>query len=490
MKCITRIRVAWVLAPLAISACTVGPDYAVPSSPVSAAFKEMKGWKQAAPSDHLDRGTWWSVFKDPTLDDLLRRVEISNQTVAASAAAYDQAAALVREAQAGQFATISGSYSATRSGEGAAQTGTGHPTAKTTFTPSLSGSWDLDVWGKLRRQVESSTASAEVSAADLANAKLSAQAQLAIAYFNLQATDSLHDILTATVSDYRKTLAITENQFNVGTVSKADLVTAQTQLLTAQAQAIGVGVQRQQYEHAIAILTGRPPSDVTLPPKLLPHHIPSIPVSLPSTLLERRPDIAAAERTMQAQNALIGVATAGYFPDISLSAALQFAGRNAFPFTAAQDIWSLGAAASDPLFDGGLRAAEVDSAKAAYRQSVASYRQAVLTALGQVEDYLVALKVEARQSEVQEQSIKQAREAVDVYLNQYRAGTVPFTSVVVAEQTLLTSQESALTTRQNMFVASVNLIEALGGGWTKSDLPDAKKLTSQVSLLPRDEATK
>ena len=210
-----------------------------------------------------------------------------------------------------------------------------------------------------------------------------------------------------------------------------------------------------------------------------------MPVSLPSKLLERRPDIAAAERVMKEQNALIGVATAAYYPDISLSAALQFTGANAFPFTAAQQIWSLGAAASDPLLDGGLRAAEVDAASAAYRQSVASYRQTVLTAFGQVEDYLVALKVDQRELAVQEQAIKAAREAVDVYLNQYRQGTVPFTTVVTAEATLLSDQEQALTTRQNLFIASVNLIEALGGGWSTARMPDERQLTDQVSLLPK-----
>ena len=484
MKRVTVIGLGMMVLPL-LPGCTVGPDYVRASAPVPSAFKELKGWKQASPLDGVDHGPWWSVYRDPTLDALIGQVEISNQTVAAAAAGYEQAQALIREAQAAAFPSLSASYGATRSGSGAAQSALGRTTAKTTFTQSNSAAWDLDVWGKIRRQVESSTAGAEVNAADLANAKLSAQAQLAIAYFNLRSSDSLREILRKTISDYRKTLEISQNQYAAGTVSKADVITAQTQLLTAEAQELGVTVPRQQYEHAIAVLTGKPPAELTVSPHPLPQSIPSVPVSLPSTLLERRPDIAAAELVMKEQNALIGVATAAYYPDISLSAALQFTGANAFPFTAAQQIWSLGAAASDPLLDGGLRAAEVDAASAAYRQSVASYRQTVLTAFGQVEDYLVALKVDQRELAVQEQAIKAAREAVDVYLNQYRQGTVPFTTVVTAEATLLSDQEQALTTRQNLFIASVNLIEALGGGWSTARMPDERQLTDQVSLLPK-----
>jgi NodT family efflux transporter outer membrane factor (OMF) lipoprotein len=448
-------------------------------------FKELKGWKKATPFDGTDHGPWWHVFKDTTLDALVDQVDISNQTVAASAAAYDEARALIREAQANQFPQLSGSYSATRSGQGAASSQAGRTSAKTTFTPALSASWDLDLWGKIRRQVEGSVAGAQVSAADLANAKLSAQAQLAIAYFNLRAEDSLRDLLHQTIADYQRTLEISRNQYNAGTASKADLITAETQLLSTQAQEIGISVQRQQYEHAIAVLTGKPPADLTIAPRDLAHVPPSVPVTLPSTLLERRPDVSAAERMMQEENAAIGVATAAYYPDVSLSAALSFTGPNAFPFTAAQEIWSIGAAAADPLVDGGLRGAEVDAATATYRQSIATYRQTVLTAFQQVEDYLVAMRVERQELGVQEQAVTAAREAVDVYLNQYRAGTVPFTTVVVAEATLLSDQESALTTRQNLFVAAVNLIEALGGSWDVSKLPDVKALVSDVSAFPQ-----
>ncbi len=480
MKRSTAISLMMTALPM-LTSCTVGPDYVRPAAPVPTAFKELKGWKQATPSDGIDHGPWWTVYHDATLDGLLRQVELSNQTVAASAAGYEQAQALIREAQANQLPAVSASDTATRSGSGAGQSALGKTSAKTTFVSGVTGSWDLDVWGKIRRQVEGSEAAAQVSAADLANAKLSAQAQLAIAYFNLRAEDSLRDILHSTISDYEKTLEITQNQYNGGTVSKADLITAQNQLLTARAQELATDVPRQQYEHAIAILTGKPPSELTLPRRVLGQLPPKVPVSLPSTLLERRPDIAAAERLMQEQNAQIGVATAAFYPDFSLSTAFQFSGPNAFPFTAAQQIWSLGAAANEPLLDGGLHSAQLDAARATYDQTVATYRQTVLSAFGQVEDYLVAIKVETQELALQEQAIKSAREAVDVYLNQYRAGTVPFTTVVTAEATLLSDQEAALTTRQNLFVASVNLIEALGGGWNSAQLPSAEALAKGLA---------
>ncbi len=331
-------------------------------------------------------------------------------------------------------------------------------------------SWTIDVWGKIRRQVESNVAGAQADLGLLANAKLSAQAQLAVAYFNLRAQDSLKSLLHRTVAAYQETLKITQNQYNGGTVSKADLITAQTQVLTTQAQEIQTDVLRAQDEHAIAMLTGRPPAELSIPRGALPHVPPNVPVMLPSTLLERRPDISAAERVMQEQNALIGVAVAAYYPQITFSAAGGFQGANAFPFTAAHLIWSIGGQALDPLFDGGLRAAEVDAAKATYRQAVANYRQTTLTAFQQVEDQLVALRVLSKELKIQEQARDAAAEAVKVYLNQYRAGTVAFTTVVVAEATLLIDEEAVLSTRQALFAANVTLIEALGGGYDADSL--------------------
>ncbi|MBB4196509.1 transporter [Rhodoblastus sphagnicola] len=458
------------LAAAGVSACTVGPDYLRPEAPVSAGFKELKGWKPAHPSDAMEKGRWWAIFRDPELDRLASQVEVTNQNVASQLAAYEQAQALVRESQASLFPSLSATWSGQRSGDGKALSGVGRTLASGVSYPQGNVSWTLDVWGKVRRQIENSAASAQSDLATLENAKLSAQAQLAIAYFNLRTQDMLRALLARTITAYQETQRITRNQYNSGTVSQADLITAETQVLAVQAQYEAAAVSRAQYEHAIAALIGRPPADLTIKTGGLPHLPPAVPATLPSTLLERRPDIAAAERTMQAQNALVGVAVAAYYPEISFSAGGGFQGANAFPFTAAHLIWSIGAQATDPIFDGGLRAAQTEAAQASYRMAVANYRQTVLTAFQQVEDELVALRLMARELKLQEQARDKAAEAVKVYLNQYRAGTVAFTTVVVAEATLLSDEESVLTTRQSLFNATVYLIEYLGGGFDASEL--------------------
>jgi NodT family efflux transporter outer membrane factor (OMF) lipoprotein len=475
---------------LSLAACTVGPDYWRAAAPVPTKFKELKGWKLAAPSDALDRGDWWAPYRDAKLDFLLRQVEISNQTVAAQAAAYEEARALIRAAQAGLFPTLTGNYSATRtrtgSNAGGGSGGRGGAIYTTTYVAQLSGGWDLDVWGKVRRQIEANTSAAQASDADLANAKLSAQAQLAIAYFDLRAADSLRDLLVRTVAEYKRNLGIVQNQYQAGySVTSGDVATAEAQVLTTQSRLINVGVQRAQYEHAIAMLIGRPPAELTIAPHPLTGTIPKIPVTVPSTLLERRPDIAAAERIMQQENALIGVAEAAFYPDISLSGVLEWIGKNPLPFNAANEVWSLGAAAAQPLFDGGLRSAALDAARAVYWQSVANYRQTVLTAFAQVEDQLAAIRILTQQLGVQRRAIKDARQAVDVYLNQFQAGTVAFTTVVTAEVALLVNEEAELTIRQDLFLASVSLIESLGGGWDTTLLPTQKELQASFSLLPQ-----
>jgi len=483
---------------LALASCTVGPNYTPPAAPVPPRFKELaglKGWKLASPSDALDRGDWWAVYHDKKLDFLMRQVEVSNQTVAAQAAAYEQARALIREAQASLFPTLTANYDATRTrtgpgvrsatGAGGASTG-GGGIYSTSFEPQLSGSWDLDLWGKVRRQIEANTSAAQASAADLANVKLSEQAMLATAYFNLRAADSLRDLLSHTVAEYKRTLQIVQNQFKAGySVTSGDVATAEAQVETAQAQEINVGVARSQYEHAIAMLIGRPPAELTIAPHLLTGAIPRIPITVPSTLLERRPDIANAERTMQQENALIGVAEAAFYPDISLSGVLEWMGKNPLPFSAATEIWSLGAAASEPILEGGLRAAQLDAARAAYWQSVANYRQMVLTAFQGVEDELAAIHYQTQQLSLQQAAIGNARTAANVYLNQFEAGTAAFTTVVTAEVTLLGDEEAALTTRQDLFQASITLTEDLGGSWDATLLPTQKELEESFSILPQ-----
>lgn len=464
---------------LALSGCTVGPDYTPPAVEIPGHFKEgpaqePKNWRSAQPRDDFDRGAWWALFREAELNKLLPQVEVNNQNVAASLAAYEQSQAMIREAQASLLPGVSANYEANRTGASSrSSTGSGTAYAKTYFYPNGQVSWTLDIWGKVRRQVESDVAAAQADKATLANATLSYQAQLATAYFNLRYEDSLRDLLERTVKIYQETETITLNQYNSGTVSKADLITAQTQVLNTQASAIATQAPRAQYEHAIAVLIGKPPAEVRIPRGNLGKIPPAPPAGLPSTLLERRPDVAAAERNVAAQNAAVGVAVAAFYPTLTLSANGGFAGPNAFPFLAAYQVWSLGATAADPLLDGGLRAAEVDAAKAAWRQSVANYRQTTLAAFQSVEDQLSNLRTYARQLSVQEKARDEAAEAVRVYLNQYKAGTVAFTTVVVAEATLLADEEAVLVTRQALFTSTVALIEALGGGF------DAKSLEAE-----------
>jgi NodT family efflux transporter outer membrane factor (OMF) lipoprotein len=495
------INIAALTLTLALTGCTIGPNYSREAAPVPTHYKELKGWKRASPSDTIARGDWWRVYKDRALDTLLPQVEISNQTVAAAAAAYEEARAVIREAQAALFPVATVGYTATRTRTGPLAIGAnssagagGVPSPRgaiyrTTYTVPISATWDLDVWGRIRRQIEANTSGAQASAADLDNAKLAAQAELAIAYFNLRAADSLIALLTATIVEYKKTYDIVNNQYKAGyAVTAGDVATADAQIATTEAQLANARMQRAQFEHAIAVLTGRPPAELGVGPRSLAQHIPRTPVTVPSVLLERRPDIAAAERTMEEQNALIGVAEAAWFPDISLSAMIQYIGPIPLPLNISRSIASIAGSATETVFNGGLTAAQVDAARAVYWQSVANYRQTVLTALQQVEDELAAIRYLARQVEQEQRAVKDQRTAVDVFLNQFRAGTVAFTTVVVAEIQLLADQEAELTARQNLFLASVNLIVALGGGWDTELLPTQGQLQRDFSLLPQLES--
>jgi NodT family efflux transporter outer membrane factor (OMF) lipoprotein len=436
-----------------------------PAAIVPAQYKEIKGWKEGKPRDDLDKGAWWEVFRDSELNGLESQVAISNQTLKADEANYRQAQALIAEARAGLFPILTFNGSAERGNSG----GTG---ALTSLSGELNASWTPDIWGKVRRTIEGQAAGAEASAADLANAKLSAQSSLATAYYELRETDSLRDLLDDTVKQYSRSLDITKNQYSAGTAARSDVITAQALVLAAQAQEINTDVVRAQYEHAIAVLMGRPPSALSIPHGALTHQPPHVPVRLPSTLLERRPDIAAAERTMQEENAQIGVAIAAYYPDISLTGLLGVAGSpGVTPFGASNPVWSIALSLAQTLFNGGLTDAQVAAARATYEASVATYRQTVLTAFQQVEDQLVAIRVLANEEVIQEEAVKAAEQAVQIALNEYRAGTQNFTTVVTAEATALSDEESLLTTREQRVEAAVALVVALGGGWTEAKLP-------------------
>lgn len=472
------------------ASCTVGPDYHRPTAPVATVYKEQKGWKPATPEDSIPRGAWWSVYNDPPLSRLEQQVNLSNQTIKEYAAEYFAAVALTHEVQGGLFPSIGVSPGVTRSSGGSGRSGLssfgGGLGPLTEYSLEGTASWVPDVWGRIRRQVESQAAAAQVNAADLANAELSAQATLATDYFELRYEDSLQLLLQQTVAAYRRALEITENQYRAGTISRADVVTSDAQLQSVIAQLAGVGVQRAQYEHAIAILIGRTPDQVSVRFSPLPNAVPVVPTGVPSVLLERRPDIAGAERAMEEENALIGYNLAAFYPTISLSALGGFAGSPIGTlFTAADSLWSLGGTASETLFEGGTRSAALQAAGATYEAAVATYRETVLTAFQQVEDELAALRILERQAAAEDVAVRSAQRAVDVILNEYRAGTVAYTSVITQQETLLTDQQTALSVQESRLVATVALIQALGGGWRSTDLPIQGTITGTPGAVLR-----
>ncbi len=464
------------LVSAALSACAVGPNYHRPAAPTPAHFKEADGWKPAEPREAASGTPWWSVYEDATLDSLEKQVNVSNQTLKASEAAWREAVAVAQVAGAQIYPTTAINANAQRSrGTVTSFTSTNpsgtRPAPVNEFSVNGSASWDLDIWGRIRRTIESDVASAKASEADLAGARLSAQATLAVDYVELRLADEQIQLLADTIKGYRRSLEITQNQYKVGVAAKADVITAQTQLEGAQSQQIGLGVTRAQLEHAIAVLIGKPPADFTLAPAGLAATIPVVPAGVPSALLERRPDIASAERKMAAANAQIGVAVAAYFPDLTLSGSYGFASPvTAGLLRAPNNVWSVGAAASDALFDFGARRYQVAEARAAYDGTVATYRQTVLTAFQQVEDELAALRILESQYQVADQTVKDANLAVTLALNQYRAGIVAYTAVVTAQATALSDAQALLSLRQSRLVASVTLIQALGGGWDAHDL--------------------
>lgn len=494
IRTLTRWLVAGAAA-MSLAACTVGPDYQKPSAPIAPAYKEVDGWKPATPRNAASGQPWWSIYDDSVLDGLERQVDISNQTLKADEAAYREAQAIVEEAEAGFFPTIGLGDSAIRSGGGGGSGGSnsirggvagnrgGGGFASNSFATSAQASWVPDIWGSIRRTVESDVATAQASAADLAAARLSAQGTLAADYFQLRVEDELAQLLSDEVAAFGRSLQITQNRYNVGTAAKTDVESAIAQLENARAQQIATGVQRADFEHAIAVLVGKPPAEFSIAPARVPAEIPVTPPDLPSALLERNPTIAANERAMASANAKIGVAIAGYFPSITIGASYgQQSNLLHRLFDAASSVWSFGLTnVNVPIFNGGLTAAQVDAARATYDQTVALYRQSVLTAFQQVEDQLAASRILEAQATVQGRAVVAAREAELLALNQYRAGTVDYTTVITAQATALSNQESAVNIRQSRLVASVNLIEALGGGWNASQLPTADQVKNDIS---------
>lgn len=473
-----NILTAAALLVAAVSACAIGPNYHRPAAPVPQRFKEAEGWKPAEPREAASGADWWSVYDDATLDSLEKQIDISNQTLKASEAAWREAMALVTQTRAGLLPVIGVSATGTRSGgpgagasvaAGAAAAAQSHP--RNQFELAGTGSWDIDIWGKIRRTIESDVANARASEADLAAARLSAQAQLAIDYIALRVTDEQQHLLDETVEAFKRSLEITQNQYHVGVVAKADVITAETQLDGAESQQIAIGVTRATLEHAIAVLIGKPPGDFSLPPATLGTVVPVTPIGVPTALLERRPDIAAAERRMAAANAQVGIAISAYFPDLTLNGSYGYASSVVSGLVKApNNLWSFGGTAADTLLDFGARPAQVRQARAAYDAAVANYRQTVLAAFQQVEDELATLRILEQQVQVQEQTVKSANLAVQLTLNQYKAGTVAYTSVITAQTIALADAQTLLNIRQSRLSASVTLIEALGGGWNAASL--------------------
>jgi len=462
-----------------LASCALGPNYARPGIETPAAYKEAQDWKTAEPRDNESRGNWWVVFNDAQLDALLGQVEVSNQTIKAAEARVREARALTQQAQAAYFPIVTGNASATRSGGrggignsggiGSSQSGGG---ASNNFNVALDVNWELDLWGRVRRTVEAGEATAQASVADLEAAKLSAQAQLAEDYFLLRAQDAQIRLLTDTVDAYQKSLQLTRNQYAVGVAARADVAQAETQLKSTQAQALDAGVQRAQLEHAIAVLLGKAPADFSIAPEVVATTFPPIPPELPSALLERRPDIAAAERRAAAANAQIGVAEAAFFPSLTLSATGGFQSSVLSQlFSAPSRYWSLGPALAQTIFDAGLRRAQSAQAIATYYENVANYRQTVLAGFQEVEDNLAALRILEQEAAVQDEAVKSARESLTITLNQYRAGTANYLAVVVAQATALSNERAALTILGRRQTASVTLIKALGGSWSAAQLP-------------------
>ncbi|EWC40898.1 efflux transporter outer membrane subunit [Stutzerimonas stutzeri] len=457
---------------LSLGACTLGPDYQRPELPPSAAFKQAEGWKPAAPADVVQRGEWWRLYGDAELDALVARLNLSNQNVAAAEAQYRQARALVRGARSQLFPIVSGSAGVSRSAQGSGTTGsTTSSGVGESYEAGLSASWEADIWGRLRRNLEANRANMQASAADLAAVRLSLQAELVQTYLQLRVIDEHQRLLEQTVEAYARSLRLTENQYRAGIVPKSDVSQAQTQLKSTQAQAIDLRWQRAQMEHAIAVLIGVAPSELDIAERQDIPALPEVPLALPSQLLERRPDVASAERLVMAANADIGVAEAAWYPDLTISASGGYRNSSFSDlFSVPNRFWSLGPQLALTLLDFGSRRAELERAEASYEQTVANYRQTVLDSFREVEDYLVQLRVLGQEAVVQREALEAAQESLRLIENQYRAGTVDYLSVATVQTTALNNQRTNLTLLGDRLTASVLLIAALGGGWDSQQL--------------------
>jgi NodT family efflux transporter outer membrane factor (OMF) lipoprotein len=455
-----------------IAGCAAGPDYKRPEADIPVQFKEMQGWRVATPADAAPRGSWWAIFGDAELDALMARVEVSNQTIRAAEARFRQARALTDQARSGLYPSVSANGAVTRSKQPSLPNAPSVTGAVTNYNASLNASWEPDLWGGIRRGVEAGDATWQASAAELEAARLSARATLAQSYFALRVADANRQLLEDTVAAYERTLQLTRNRYASGVVARVDVVQAEVQWKSAQAQLIDIAVERGQLEHAIALLVGDAPANFAVERAPLSLAMPQVPVGMPSELLERRPDVASAERNVAAANARIGVAKAAYFPTITLNGAVGYRTTNiADIFALPSRFWSIGGSIAQAVFDAGLRKAQTAQAIAAYDEQVANYRQTVLTGFQEVEDNLVALRVLEDEARIQDEVVQAARQAVELTTNQYRAGVVSYLNVIQAQATQLANERAAASILGRRLTASVGLVRALGGGWSAAALP-------------------
>jgi NodT family efflux transporter outer membrane factor (OMF) lipoprotein len=473
----SRVRRAHFMAAavLLLGGCTVGPKYIQPTTEVPADYKEAANFKAAQPSDAITKGKWWEVYGDPQLNALEEQVTVSNQSLKAAQAQFLEARAAIRTVRAAYFPTVTAAPTAAgyRASQNKAIFGTTSPISYADYQlPPIDAAWEPDVWGRVRRTVEAARSEAQATAADLANVDLSLHAELALDYFQLRGLDSQQKLLDSTVESYVRAFELTDSRYKGGVASAVDVAQAQTQLETTRAQAADVAVDRTAFEHAIAVLIGKPPYQFSQQPLPLTIPPPPIPPGLPSELLERRPDIAAAERRVQEANAQIGVARAAYFPTFSLTAAGGFESSTiANLLDGPSGFWSLAGSAAELIFDGGQRRGVTEQARAAYDLSVDNYRQTTLTAFQEVEDNLSALRVLEDEAKIQDAAVAAAEHSLDLSNSRYKGGVANYLEVTTAQSAALGDERAAVDVLTRRMAASVLLVKALGGGWNTSQIP-------------------
>jgi len=489
-----RATICFAVTLCLLNGCMVGPKYHRPSTDSPAAYKELtpaefkdtEGWKVAQPKDDALRGKWWEIFNNPELNALEEKVNVSNQTIASAAAAFFAARALVKEARAQLFPTVTTNPAITVQrpsatlGGGSSSTTSSRGTF-TDYTLPFDATWQPDLFGRVRNTVRAAAYGAQATAADLENTRLTIQADVVADYFQLRGQDSLRELLDATVIAFQESLDLTTALYETGIDSEESVRQAETLLEATKAQAAALGIQRAQFEHAIAMLTGQPASTFSIPVEPLKTPPPAIPFGVPSQLLERRPDIAAAERLMAQANAQIGIARAAYFPTVTLTAIAGFESTSfASWFTWPSRFFSMGPSVAETLFDAGLRRATVMQFRAQYDETVANYRQAVLTAFQQVEDNLASLRILSVEIEHQDAAVVAAGRTLTLALDRYKLGIDPYLNVITAQSALLSNKQTAVNLRIQQMTASEGLIQALGGGWDASQLPSPSQLVSKA----------